>query len=108
MVSLCFEAISTEWGKQIPWSFKSYLGIFKQNVQDKLKVPIHFRAVSHSAWSEIVPAVLTAFALAWSRGKVLPFPLLWMAALLPLLLGLAVSALGQVMLPDVGWSVCSL
>lgn len=34
MVSLCFEAVSTEWGKQIPWSFKSYLGIFKQNVQD--------------------------------------------------------------------------
>ena len=89
MVSLCFEAISTEWGKQISQSIKSHLGFFKQNIQEKLKVLIHFRAVSHAArqrpgcvaMSEIVPAVLKDFALAWSMGKVLPFPPPWMALL---------------------------
>lgn len=88
MVSLCFEAIGAEWGKQISRSIKSHLGVFKQNIQDKLKVLNHFRAVSHAARqrpgcvavSEIVPAVLTAFALAWSTGTVLPFLLLGMAA----------------------------
>lgn len=90
IVSLCFEAISTKWGKQISRSIKSHLGIFKQNIRDKLKVLIHIRAGSHAAChspgcitvSEIVPAVLTAFALAWSMGKALPFPPPWMAALL--------------------------
>lgn len=58
MVSLCVEAISTEWGKQIPWSFKSYIGIFKRKHPRQTKGA---RAVSHSAWSEIVPAVLNSF-----------------------------------------------
>lgn len=31
------------------WSIESRLGVFKQNIQDKLKVLIHFRAVSHTA-----------------------------------------------------------
>lgn len=50
-------------------ALNNILGFSSKNVQDKLKVTIHFRAVSHSAWSEIVPAVLTAFALAWSRNS---------------------------------------
>jgi len=90
MVSISFEAISTEWGKQISRSGQSHLGVFKENIQDKLKVLIHFRAVSHAArqrpgcvaGNEIVPAVFTAFAMAWSMAKVLPFPPPWMAALL--------------------------
>lgn len=85
MVALCFEAIRIEWRKQTSRSIKSHLGVFKQNIQDKLKVLIRFRAVSHVARlavGEIVSAVLTAFALAWSVGEGLPFLLLGMVAVL--------------------------
>lgn len=76
MVSLCFVAIRVEWRKQTSRSIESHLGVFKQNIQNKLEVHPGRVAVG-----EVVPAVLTAFALAWSVGEGLPFLLLGMVAL---------------------------